>query len=174
MLKKLIKYKAEGTLRINGWEEFLWGTEYGREPLPQNVLDGILKEIEQAGFLARVRMNRNAFKRSLLKHKIILAPTGFGELTYRHSEGWKSGRAVLCQDLSHVNIMYPIENRENVLFCKSDMSDITDRIEELRNDDKLCASISEEGNRRWKQWIKKPDELLRMAITDHIHKLLNI
>jgi hypothetical protein len=51
---------------------------------------------------------------------LAVAPTGHGELTYRHGEALMRGAALVCQDLGHVEMMFLFRDRENVAFCRPD------------------------------------------------------
>ena len=50
------------------------------------------------------------FKRTLLDYFVIAAPNGHGELTFRHAEALEAGRLLVCQDLHHVEMMFPFIN----------------------------------------------------------------
>ncbi len=174
MLIELKEYRAESTFQINDVEDYIWGTERRRQPMTAEIKEALIKRVSDEGFYSKTRMNRNTFKRSLLNHKIILAPTGFGELTYRHAEGWKSNRTVLCQDLSHVNTMYPLKNMQNVCFCKTDFSDIKDKVKELKNDNTLRNTLAQNGHTDWVNWISGYEIILDQGVSAHIRKHLNL
>jgi Glycosyl transferases group 1 len=105
-------------------------------------------------------------------HQVAVAPTGHGELTYRHGEALLTGAALVCQDLSHVDIMFPFRNRENVAFCRPDLSDLRATVEELLRDDHLRRRIAREGRRSYTAWAGRWREQLYEGIERYVREAL--
>jgi hypothetical protein len=80
-------------------------------------------------------VSRLRYLLELRLHQVAVAPTGYGELTYRHGEALMIGAALVCQDLSHVEMMFPFADRENVAFCRPDLSDLRSTVEGLVRDE---------------------------------------
>jgi len=97
-------------------------------------------------------MSRTRFMLDLSRHKVGVAPTGFGELGQRHAAVMRAGAALVCQDLSHVEMMFPIEHGRNARFCRPDLSDLRAAVDELLGDRDLRRSIAHEGRRSLLEW----------------------
>jgi hypothetical protein len=105
-------------------------------------------------------------------HQVALAPTGHGELTYRHGEALMTGAALVCQDLSHVEMMFPFHDRENVAFCGPDLSDLRAIVEELLRDEDLRLRIAQQGRRSYTAWAGRWREQLYDGIERHVREAL--
>jgi hypothetical protein len=105
-------------------------------------------------------------------HQVAVAPTGHGELTYRHGEVLMTGAALVCQDLSHVEMMFPFDDRENVAFCRPDLSDLRATVEELLRDEDLRRRIAREGRRSYTAWAGRWRENLYDGIERHVREAL--
>jgi hypothetical protein len=98
------------------------------------------------------RSGRIRFLFDLSRHKVAVAPTGFGEVTFRHGEVWQAGAALVCPDLSHVEMMFgPVDSR-NAVFCRPDLSDLRTVIEGLLDDESARRRIATEGRRMLRDW----------------------
>lgn len=150
-------------------DDFLW--EFGRRPLSPEEKDSVRKTCEEEGLVGK-RVGRIAFKRNMRGHRVILAPTGYGEITYRHAEAWQMKRTLVCQDLSHVDILYPLEDGANVVYCRSDFSDLREKLEGLRENEALTSAIAREGHRRWREW-SRPEMVFEVAVTRYVNALLS-
>ncbi|HEY7951626.1 MAG TPA: glycosyltransferase [Solirubrobacteraceae bacterium] len=117
-------------------------------------------------------VNRLAFQLELRRHRIVFAPTGHGELTYRHMEALAAGALLVCQDLRHAEIMFPFENRRNVLFCRPDLSDLSSIVREALLDDGLRARLGREGRRAYAAWAARWREHLSRGIEAPIREAL--
>jgi len=150
----------EGTYRLLfSSDEYMWGSEYGRKKIPKSYKIELKQRAIAHGFYGE-RINKKELVDEMLSHGIILSPNGFGELCYRHAEAWQLNRVLLCQDLSHVEMLFEIKHEKNAIFCKSDFSDLKDKIYDLK-DESYRNSIASVGNKEWKKWISKPDVILR-------------
>ena len=118
------------------------------------------------------RMGRERVLLDLRRHQVAVAPTGHGELTHRHSEVLCSGAALVCQDLSHVEMMLPLEDRVNAAFCRPDLSDLRSTVEELLRDEGQRKRIAKAGRRRFMEWAAGWRAHLYDGIEAHIRKAL--
>lgn len=175
MLMLLREYFSDNnTLKITNIEEYIWGMAHGRNPTPPETIQYLNKAVSENNLFSMKRLNRNSFKRTLFNHKIILTPTGFGELTFRHGEGWNSKRVVLSQNLSHINMMYPCVDNENVVFCKSDFSNLDRVIKQLLNDEIYRRNIADRGFQVWDEWNSGLKQVLYDGFSKHVYALLNL
>lgn len=125
------------------------GTEYGGAALPSDVARELA---DSASPFSRTQVGRFRFLLALRRHRVAVAPTGYGELGNRHGLALLSGAALVCQDLSHVGMMLPLTDGENVAFCRPDLSDLRSTIEELLSDDGLRMRIAQAGRRSYMDW----------------------
>lgn len=98
---------------------------------------------------------------------MVIAPTGYGELTFRHGEALPAGRTVLCQDLRHVERMFPFRDRTNVMFAAPTFAMWPDRLGELTAEPERCETIAVAGRRAWRLWTQSPYRLLWNGVTRH-------
>jgi hypothetical protein len=121
---------------------------------------------------AREPVSRLRYLLDLRLHQVAVAPTGYGELTYRHGEALMTGAALVCQDLSHVEMMFPFADRENVAFCRPDLSDLRPTVDELVRDEALRRRIAREGRRTYTAWAARWRDHLYDGIERHIREVL--
>jgi hypothetical protein len=122
--------------------------------------------------LQRPVAGRLRFVAEMAQHRIVVAPTGYGELGQRHGWALRTGAALVCQDLSHVKMMYPLDDRENVLFCRPDLGDLEDRVGELLADEGLRRRIALEGRRSFDRWARRWREQLDAGIAAPVRAVL--
>lgn len=147
--------------------ELVSGTVYGGERLPPNVSAQLLDEARP--FLHRT-MSRLAFVTDLRRHQVAVAPTGYGEITYRHGSALAAGAALVCQDLSHVEMMLPLSNRKNVRFCRPDLADLRPIVEELLADKAQRARIALSGRRDFVRWASNANRILYDGLESHVRE----
>lgn len=145
------------------------GTEYGGEDLPPDVAAKLAAE---ANAFARAPRGRLGFLLDLRRHRVAVAPTGYGEIGNRHGLALMSGAALVCQDVRHVDMMLPLVDRENVMFCRPDLSDLRRVVEELLADDALRQRIGTAGRRSWLRWARDSDVLLYSGLEAHIREVV--
>ena len=112
----------------------------------------------------RKPVGRLAFQLELRRHRVVFAPCGHGELTYRHMEALAAGAVLVCQDLGHAETMFPFADRENVLFCRPDLSDLRTVVEEALQDESLRRRVGSEGRRAYADWVGRWREHLARGI----------
>jgi hypothetical protein len=116
------------------------------------------------------RLGRVRYWRELPLHRVVVAPAGYGELTFRHAEAWRTSAALVCQDLSHVEMMLPIVDGENAVFCRHDLSDLREKVEDLIADEPRRRQIARQGARRYADWADRWRSTLYEGIEAHIRR----
>lgn len=134
-----------GTIGITSVPEQVAGTD-NHSPEARAELD------REAAAFRRPGLSRLSYVADLSRHKIAVAPTGYGELTFRHGEALHSGAALVCQSLAHVDTLFPFDDGRNVLFCRPDQADLPERVRELLADDHLRRQIAANGRHDFLEW----------------------
>jgi hypothetical protein len=87
---------------------------------------------------------------------------------YPHGEALMTGAALVCQDLSPVEMMFPFADRENAAFCRPDLSDLRSADQELVRDEDRRRRIAQEGRRTITAWTARwREQLLRRHLAAH-------
>ena len=162
---------VSGLLGISQVPPHIFGTPHFEEPLPEAELAAIRATIAEHG-LGHAPLNRNRFKRTMLSHKLVIAPTGYGELTFRQAEAWEQGRALVCQDLSHVETMFPFQEGRNVLYCRPDFSDLGGLLRAVEADAVDWQRIGVRGRADWRAWIADREAIFERGVVRHIEEAL--
>ena len=147
----------------------LGGTRFGKNELSPEGRDELAAPARR---FSHEPMGRVRFMLDMRRHRVAVAPTGDGELTYRHGEALYSAAALVCQDLSHVEMMLPLEDRVNVAFCRPDLSDLRPTVEELLRDEGLRKRIAKAGRRSFMAWAAGWRAHLYNGIEAHIREAL--
>jgi hypothetical protein len=119
-------------------------------------------------------VGRLRYQYELARHQSGFAPTGFGEVTFRHAEAWRAGSALVCQDLSHVEMMLPMRDRENVVFCRPDLTDLRRTVEELLADEDTRRQVARTGRRVFSRWWRDWRENIYFGIEAHVRDVLRL
>lgn len=149
-------------------DEYMWGSKYGRKKIPLAYNQELKEKAKSLNFFGE-RISKKDLIDEMLSHGIVLSPNGFGELCYRHAEAWQLNRVLLCQDLSHVEMLFNIEHEKNAIFCKSDFSDIKERLLDLENDS-YRNNIALNGKKEWENWISNPSKILHEGFEKYLLK----
>jgi hypothetical protein len=144
------------------------GTEYGLDP-PVHVMDELRVAADRYRY---PQVGRMRFLMDLCRHDVAIAPTGYGEITFRHGEAWMAGAALVCQDLSHVETMFPLEDGRNVRFCKPDLSDLRAAVDELLHERETRLGIAREGRRLMIDWVSNWRAYLHQGFGVHLREAL--
>lgn len=171
LLIALREARVSGQFGVASVTELIGGTERGTAPATPAQVGEIRDTLRRHGLL-HPGMSRYQFKRSLLRHKAVIAPAGYGELTLRHADAWEQSRALVCPGLDHVETMFPFERGRNVLFCKPDYSDILPLLEDIRSGRVDHAALGLRGNEDWRAWIQDVDGILSRGVTAHLREAL--
>jgi hypothetical protein len=70
-------------------------------------------------------------------------------------------------------MMFPLRDRENVVFCRHDLADLRPVVRELLDDDSARRRIAREGRRSFAAWSKQWRSHLDVGIAAHIRAALN-
>ena len=156
--------------------EFIGGTEGPRvraAGFDDSIPDAVRQRLEEmAEPYLTASVGRLRYQLDLARHQVSVAPTGYGELTYRHAEAWRAGAALVCQDVSHVEMLLPMTHHGNVAFCRPDLSDLRETVEELLGDDDLRLGIVRNGRRTFRGWWASWGDHLYGGIEAHIRQVL--
>lgn len=106
-------------------------------------------------------LNRIAYQASMWDAKVVLSIAGFGELCFRQAEAWANRRVLVCQDMSHVETLYPLKPGRNVVYCRPDLSDLVEILEDIECNFSRYAPIAEQGYRDWLEWSANVREVIR-------------
>ncbi len=128
----------------------------------RHVAELVTKEQLEHGPISRTRLHWETWR-----HRLVFAPTGFGELTFRHGEAFRAGRTLICQDISHVKTLFPFSAGHNVVYCRPDLSDLIETVRWLQTSAD-ATEIARAGKREWEQWIGSVDNILDVGITAHL------
>lgn len=160
-----------GTLGIAPTQslDLVYGTGYGGAELPPRTQKALAAE---AGRYARPAVSRLRYLAAIRRHKIAVAPTGYGEIGYRHGEIMLAGAALVCQDLSHVEMLLPLKDRRNAVFCRPDLSDLPDVVEDLLLDDQLRTGVARRGRQDILGWASDWRRQLVHGFEAHIRASL--
>lgn len=147
--------------------ELVFGTAYGGMKLPLAVSEELE---EEARPFFHPTMSRLSFILDLRRHQVVVAPTGYGEICYRHGEALLGGAALVCQDLGHVEMMLPLIHRQNAAFCRPDLGDLRAVVQELLDDDAERKRIALNGRRDFMRWADNAIQILSNGLESHIHE----
>jgi len=127
----------------------------------------IISEVQHAGIESRL-LSPPEYASSIQDCKAVLSITGYGEVCYRMAEAWSNRRILVCQDLSHVRTLFPFLNRQNVLYCRPDLTDLLELLEDIECNVGRYREIAEQGYEDWQRWTKDPRELVQRGFTSDI------
>lgn len=172
MIELLTQSNVQGHYKIAGAKKnMIWGTEYGKQKLPDAVVEQIYGRANELS-LTSPKLSKAAYMLLLRKYLFILSPVGYGELCFRHGEAWQNQRVLVCQDLSHVEMMLPIVHNENALSCKSDFSDLPKLIRDAQAGKYNLRAIQAEGYNRWTSFVRDLDSVLYEGFEKHVLEIL--
>jgi hypothetical protein len=107
------------------------------------------------------RQNRLQYMVKMLDCKAVLSVAGYGELCFRMAEAWAGRRVLVCQDLSHVRTLFPLKAGRNVIYCRPDLSDLAEILDDIECNLGKYISVAEQGYRDWLDWCRGYREVLR-------------
>ncbi len=122
--------------------------------------DRCVDELKRLSLLIAPR-NRLGYRLSMLSCKAVLSITGIGELCFRMAEAWANRRVLVCQDLSHADIMYPLAPGKNVIYCKPDLSDLIEILEDVECNFGSYVDVAEQGYLDWVNWSRSYADHIR-------------
>jgi hypothetical protein len=150
--------------------EGLDGTQ-GIASVPRYVAgaDGRDVDAEVSPFM-RPGFGRFGFIVDLMRHKVVVAPTGYGELGQRHGLALQTGCVLVCQSLEHVETMFPFRDGENVVYCRPDLSDLRRTVDGLLGDERRRAAIARRGLSDYREWAGQWREVLEAGVARHLRE----
>jgi hypothetical protein len=149
--------------------DLVYGTEHEGAALPTAVQLEIAAAIRP---YEREPVNRFRYLIGLRRHKIGVAPTGYGEVAFRHAQVMMAGAVLVCQDLGHVEMLLPLTNEENAMFCRPDLSDLAQVVETVLEDDGLRGAVARQGRRDVVRWSADWKRHLEDGFEGHIRESL--
>lgn len=106
-------------------------------------------------------LNRFRYQQSMDDCKAVLSITGYGELCFRMAEAWANRRVLVCQDISHAQTLFPFQNGRNVVYCRPDLSDLIEILEDIECNFPKYIEIAEQGYRDWVDWSQQAEKVLQ-------------
>lgn len=161
-LKELEGY--EGMRGITRVPDFVAGVT-PREQWSTTARDKI---VQAAKRFSRKPISRPSYFMGLTRHRVVVAPTGFGELGNRHAAAMFAGAALICQDLSHVEMMYPIIHEWNAMFCRPDLRDLGGLVDFVLETEDARLRIAMNGRESMVEWSRHWRKQLFEGIERHI------
>ncbi len=122
--------------------------------------EAVVRSVQDEG-LAVKPLGRLTYQVAMQDCKAVLSVTGYGEICFRMAEAWANKRVLVCQDLSHAHIEYPLESQRNVVYCQPNLTDLIEVLEDIECNYKKYISIAEQGYEDWRAWLRGIDPLLR-------------
>jgi len=132
------------------------GGKLGLVRLGSEARADLRHQLAREGLLARP-LRRPLYLAALQRSRAVVSITGYGEVCFRMAEALACGRLLVCQDLSHVRTRLPLRDRENVLFCRSDLADLADVVAEARRNAGLAERIANQGHADWHAFCDRAD-----------------
>jgi hypothetical protein len=93
--------------------------------------------------------------------KAVLSIAGCGELCFRMVEAWMGRRVLVSQDLSHARTLFPLESGRNVVYCRPDLSNLVEILEDIDRHWRHYIDIAEQGYSDWTRWCREAPIVMR-------------
>jgi hypothetical protein len=132
----------------------------GMTRLTDSQRQTLAAEISAEGLVTRPR-NRFSYQLGMSDCKAVLSVTGYGELCFRMAEAWANRRVLVCQDISHVRTLFPFQPGMNVVYCRPDLSDLEDILDDIECNYQNYVDIAERGHRDWRKWSHDLNRIMR-------------
>jgi hypothetical protein len=130
------------------------------KPLTATERFEITSQLQAAG-LTRRTLGPPEYTFGIRDCKAVLSITGYGEVCYRMAEAWSNRRILVCQDLSHVSTLFPLQEGHNVIYCRPDLSDLVELLDDIECNTARYIDVAEQGHADWLAWIENTEEILR-------------
>lgn len=108
-------------------------------------------------------LNRFHYQKIMADCKAVLSITGYGELCFRMAEAWANRRVLVCQDLSHARTLFPFQASRNVVYCRPDLSDLIEILEDIECNFSRYIDVAEQGYQDWLEWSQQSDHILQQG-----------
>ncbi len=169
---RLQDLQSRGLNVITAVPDYINGTDFTLDvfpwtrPVDPEVRERFAAALRERHLLRAGALPKPAFIMSMLRHKYVFAVSGYGELTYRHAEGWQVGRALICQDVSDVEILYPFVDNQNVIFCRPDLHDLPTMVRKVQADEYDWRTIGRQGRTTWDAWSDAWPTMFKRSFED--------
>lgn len=171
LLLLLQDLRVSGAIGITSIPTNIFGTPHMDRDIPPSELERFRHLLARRQLLMPP-LPRPLFMFNMLKHKVVISPTGYGELTFRTAEAWDLARAVIMQDISNVDTMYKFEDMNNVIFCRPDFSDLPRILHDVRTGSIDYSAIGRRGQTAWREWIGQSDSIYHEGVLKHLDEVL--
>lgn len=146
---------------ITAVPEFVTGLKgMGMTRLTPGEREELAAKLRSQGLMTRPT-NRLSYQLSMSDCKAVLSITGYGELCFRMAEAWANRRVLVCQDISHVRTLFPFEGGKNVVYCRPDLSNLVDILEDIECNFHRYIDIAEQGHRDWIRWSGELEGIMK-------------
>jgi hypothetical protein len=164
-----VKKLKGSSLRWNGGltavPEYITGLKgSGMAKLSDEERNSLEARLAEEGLLTE-SLNRFRYNLSMADCKAVLSITGYGEICFRMSEAWANRRVLVCQDISHVQTLFPFQAGRNVIYCRPDLSDMIEILDDIECNFRKYIDVAEQGYQDWLDWSKQTDYVLRQGFT---------
>jgi hypothetical protein len=122
----------------------------------------LARRMDDEGILVP-RRNRIRYQASMWDCKSVISIAGYGELCFRVAEAWANRAVLVCQDLSHVDTLFPLQAGRNVVYCRPDLEDLTDILDDLECNYRNYVQIAEHGYDDWRRWSSQLERVLQQG-----------
>jgi hypothetical protein len=116
----------------------------------------------------RARLSPRVYRTLAQSCKIMPAFSGIGELGMRHYQAFELGKAMICEDLSHIETIYPFENGHNCLYVSDRLEDFEQKIRWLLENEDARRLIASTGFNQLKQTYSDGNLFFERYFLDHL------
>ena len=93
----------------------------------------------------RARLSPHLYKVLAYSSKIMPAFSGIGELGPRHYQALAFKKVMMCEDVSHIETIFPFEGGRNCVFVGERLADFEDKVRWLLENDRIRHNLASEG-----------------------------
>ena len=100
--------------------------------------------------------------------KVMPALSGIGELGMRHYQAFEFQKAMVCEDLSHVETIFPFEDGVNCLYVADRLEDLEERIRFLLEHEEERRRMARKGFEQLRATYGDGDTLFEQYFLRHL------
>jgi Glycosyl transferases group 1 len=154
---------------IIGFEDWMADPEVAREAETARLVGerGRLRR-EHAGLFSATQMGKRIFAAPARRSRVIPALSGIRELGYRHYQVFEWAKPLICEDLEHVETIFPFRHGHNVLYVQDRPEDLGDVVRQLLQNDALRREIAENGARVLRASYADGDRIFSEYFLQHL------
>ena len=131
-----------------------FGTSYARAGITQHR-SSILKSLQEFDQISIGKISRWRYLQEMRSTRIVIAPFGYGEISYRDYEAFLSGACLMKPDMSHLETWPPLyESGHTTIMHRWDLSDFRQCLEDALSCDEYRHHIAYEGQIRYLHYLK--------------------